>query len=496
MAFMFAKGKTEKTAESRRYWKVLVVDDEPAVHDVTRLALGDMSFDQRGLQLLSAYSGAQAREMLAEHADIALILLDVVMETDDAGLRVVDHLRKELGNREIRVILRTGHPGQAPERTVIDRYDINDYKEKTELTSTRLYSVVRTSLQAYQHLRTLAGHKQALEFMALQAPKLFHLTTLHNFFHNLLDVVEALLPMLVGDNPVECNAFIAYPIDQFGDFKVHLGKGRLADRRDFAEEIVKRAIARQRDEPGSLVFPEGYILPIRDRNNTRAIIFIEQKDPFNDYEKRLLDILAMEAMITFRNIDLYDLLACERNETIDMLAVAAEFKDETTGEHVKRVETLTRLLALELDFSEEDAAHLGRASVLHDIGKLAIADAILNKTEKLQEGEFDLVKKHTIKGYTLLEGRSAFDLERTIAITHHERYDGKGYPHGLAGEDIPVAGRIVALSDVYDALANPRPYKDAWPIERIHQYIEENRGKQFDPVVVDAFFRLVEKKRV
>jgi len=494
MAFPFAKpGEPAQPQASLPDWKLLVADDEPAVHDITKLALGGFRYRQRGLKILSAYSATEARRILQEQDDIALLLLDVVMETDDAGLKLVDFIRGELGNTALRIVLRTGQPGQAPERMVIDRYDINDYKEKTELTQTRLYSVVRTGVQAYHHIRTLSGHKQALEFMVMQAPKLFHLTSLHTFFNNLLDTLETLLPMLAGLGPVECNAFIAYPIDKYGEFKVFLEKGKARGRREFAEGIIKTAVEHLHTRRGGFLLPQGYILPIQDRNDTRAIIFIEQALEFGEYERRLLDILAMEALITFRNIDLYDLLARERNETIDMLAIAAEFKDEATGEHVKRVQKLTKLLALALGLAEGQAEHIARASLLHDIGKLAVADEILRKPTALNAEDMEIIKSHALKGYILLEGRAAFDIEKTIAITHHEHYDGTGYPNGLKGEDIPLVGRIVALADVYDALIHSRPYKKPWPPGQVYDFIRANRGKQFDPAVVDAFFRLVEQ---
>jgi len=494
MSLLFAKPGGQPPASPLPDWKLLVVDDEPAIHEITKLALGGFRYNQRGLTILSAYTGEEAMRVLAAESDIALVLLDVVMETDDAGLRVADYIRKDLGNSSVRVILRTGQPGQAPERMVIDRYDINDYKEKTELTQTRLYSVVRTGIQAYQHLRTLSGHKQALEFMVTQAPKLFHLTTLHTFFNNLLDTVEALLPMLSGlQAPASYNAFITYPIDKFGGFKVFLEKGRVQGGREFADKIVRQAAELLRTKRGGILLPEGYVLPIQDRNDTCAIIFIDRATEFGEYERRLLDVLAMEAMIAFRNIDLYDLLARERNETIDMLAIAAEYKDEVTGEHVKRVQTLTKLLALELGIPEAEAERLSRASLLHDIGKLAVADEILRKPEPLSPEDMEIIKSHTIKGYILLEGRAAFETAKTIAITHHEHYDGTGYPNGLKGEDIPLEGRIVALADVYDALIHSRPYKGPWPLEQVHDFIRSNQGKHFDPAVVQAFFRLVEK---
>ncbi len=143
-------------------WKVLLVDDEPAVHEVSRLILRGLNFEGAAVELLSAASAAQARELLGRHPDIALVLLDVVMETDDAGMRLVEFVRRQLGNRDMQIILRTGQPGMAPEREVIVDYEINGYLLKTEITAQRLHSAVIAALRGYRHARSLRGG-QALE---------------------------------------------------------------------------------------------------------------------------------------------------------------------------------------------------------------------------------------------------------------------------------------------------------------------------------------------
>jgi transcriptional regulator with GAF, ATPase, and Fis domain len=143
-------------------WKIAIVDDEQEVHDVTVLALRSFSFCDRGLQFLSARSAAEARELLAQHADVALILLDVVMETDEAGLTLVRYIRESLGNDQVRVVLRTGQPGQAPETAVIRNFDISDYRTKTELTATRLLTTVTSALRTYQQLQAVTAQREEL----------------------------------------------------------------------------------------------------------------------------------------------------------------------------------------------------------------------------------------------------------------------------------------------------------------------------------------------
>lgn len=154
-------------------WLVLIVDDDPSVHAVTRLALRDMRHADRRLLFLSAYSAADARQMLALYPDIALILLDVVMETDDSGLHLVHVIREDMRNADVRIILRTGQPGQAPEREVVERYDINDYRAKDELTARRLWTSVYTALRAFEQIRALGDHRAGLTHMMDATARLF-----------------------------------------------------------------------------------------------------------------------------------------------------------------------------------------------------------------------------------------------------------------------------------------------------------------------------------
>jgi putative two-component system response regulator len=181
-----------------------------------------------------------------------------------------------------------------------------------------------------------------------------------------------------------------------------------------------------------------------------------------------------------------------RLELLERLALAAEYRDDNTQEHAQRVGRTVALLARALGTTEPDVEVLASAAPLHDIGKIGIPDAILLKRAPLTPEEFGLMKAHTTIGAQILSG-SEFAILNTaerIARCHHERWDGGGYPDGLAGEDIPQAGRLVALADVFDALAHERPYKEAWPMDRALAEIERGAGTHFDPEVVRAFMTL------
>lgn len=206
-------------------------------------------------------------------------------------------------------------------------------------------------------------------------------------------------------------------------------------------------------------------------------------------------------------------LARSRQEIIHCLARAAEFRDDDTGRHVFRVGRYVRLIAAELGWSGEHLNVLEQAAQLHDIGKIGIPDSILLKPGKLTPEEFDYMQKHAgygkhivqtlpekeaniLRGHTELGSRllqttdsPILALAATISLSHHEKWNGSGYPLGLSGEDIPIEGRITAVADVFDALSSKRPYKPPFPLDRCLQILEEGRGTHFDPAVLDAFFR-------
>jgi PAS domain S-box-containing protein len=187
-----------------------------------------------------------------------------------------------------------------------------------------------------------------------------------------------------------------------------------------------------------------------------------------------------------------DQLRSSQQEVLQRLALAAEYRDDETGQHTRRVGDLAARLAAGLGLAEEEVELLRLAAPLHDVGKIGIPDTILLKRGRLTPAEFGTVKEHTLIGAEMLGGGGFPLLESAeqIARSHHERWDGTGYPHGLSGADIPLAGRIVALADVFDALTHDRPYKAAWSREAALAEIGVQRGRQFDPRLVDAFLAL------
>jgi len=189
-------------------------------------------------------------------------------------------------------------------------------------------------------------------------------------------------------------------------------------------------------------------------------------------------------------------LAQAQTETVMLLAAAAEAHDHATGLHLRNVRTLTKALARDLGYSEEDASELGLAAVLHDIGKIRVPDVVLSTAGQLTDPEWDLMKQHTVWGGDFLAGRPGFELAVTIARSHHERWDGSGYPDGLAGEAIPKAATIVAVADAFDAMTSDRPYRAARAVAAAVREIVACSGGQFSPRVVEALVRLHKRRRL
>lgn len=239
------------------------------------------------------------------------------------------------------------------------------------------------------------------------------------------------------------------------------------------------------------------VVPMKD--NTGEIIgviqLINAKDQngntidFNKTIEPIINSFASMAAMAVKNVQLKDTIKKAYLDTIYRLSVAAEFKDLDTGLHIKRMSVYSQILAEEMGKSDEFCEKILYASPLHDVGKIGIPDRILLKPAKLNADEWVVMKQHTIMGYEILKDSEyeLMNISSAIALSHHERFDGNGYPHGVSGNDIPIEGRIVALADVFDALSSKRPYKKPWAIEKILTVIREERGKQFDAKVIDAF---------
>jgi putative nucleotidyltransferase with HDIG domain len=502
---LFADEEEQTLAQPvARAWKVMIADDEPEVHTITRLALSGFSFEGRGLEFFSAYSGAETVSLMNEHQDMALLLLDVVMESEDAGLNTVRAIREELNNKMTRIILRTGQPGQAPERQVILNYDINDYKTKTELTAQKLFTTVVSSLRAYSDMEIIERNKLGLEQVIEASACIFKIQSLERFVRGVLMQLISLLKL--GANSVCCSSGVISCCATNDELIVIAGTGAYDNcaNRPIAEVLpadvfadVERAINEQQNlflNDRTILFFQSSIRdverlishPASRRGN---VVYLEGARDLGGFERNLLNIFCSNVAVALDNINLTEELKHTQKEIVERIGAVAETRSEETGNHVKRVARYAYLLARAVGIGEDEAQIIKDAAPLHDIGKVGIPDSILNKSDRLTAEEFEVIKKHAQIGAEILSNSSSnlLNISALIAAQHHERYDGKGYPLGLKGEDIHIYGRITAIADVFDALCSPRTYKAAWDVERTFAYMAEGRGTQFDPELVDVF---------
>jgi response regulator RpfG family c-di-GMP phosphodiesterase len=492
-----------------RPMRILIVDDEVDVHSVTRLALRNVTFKGRPLELMSAYSGAEAFQVLSKNTDIALILLDVVMETDDAGLRLVGRIRQELDNQLVRIVLRTGQPGQAPEQQVIIDYDINDYKAKTELTTQKLFTTVVASLRAYESLLLIQRSRAGLTKILEGATNLYQIRSLREFASGALNQISAILD--VGADGVLCVSQTGTRMGEQRQPSIVATTGGYSslDECEFLppDHVLSKTIAKAFLEKRSQFEHPVDVLFIQCQQGHEFAISITPPWPLTNLQRELLEVFCARIAAAFDNLYLFGQLRKAQEATVVALADLAEFRDEGTGGHVRRVQKLTNAIALKLqergvyqeELTQQLCEMIGLASILHDVGKVSTPDHVLLKPGIHTPEERVIMREHAQVGESILErasnmidGTSYLTFGAQIAGGHHEHYDGGGYPRGRKGTEIPLAARIVAVVDVFDALLHRRPYKEAWPFDEMITYIRERRGTQFDPEVVDALMHIVE----
>lgn len=474
----------------RHPWKILVVDDEPDIRALTCLSLSDFNFDGRELAFLEASSAYEAKEFLQEHHDIAVALIDVVMETEDAGLRLVEHIRNELGNKMIRLVIRTGQPGVAPERFVIDNFDIDDYKDKTELSATRLYTTVRSALKAYRDLHAIEINRLGLERVLAAVPSLYRTmdASLQQFFQGVLTQIIGLCNLDESSFIQTIDGLVATFDGEETTIQAVTGELSGTDRFELIRQACADMILHGKN-PATLR-SNAYVVPLVSNARPVGFVYVEPKGILSDNDHKLIQVMAQQCVSALENLRLHFNLHEAYDSAIDMLAEVAEFKDKTTGDHINRIDYLTRTIALELGISAEEAIIYGKASRLHDVGKIGIDDHILRKPGRLTPEEYEVMKTHTQIGAHILDHHQSFALAKEVAYGHHERWDGQGYPEGRAAIELPLITRITTVVDVFDALINRRPYKEAWPVEHAIAEIERGSGSAFDPTVVSAFLNI------
>jgi len=481
-------------------WIVAIVDDDEQVHTITKMVLKSFSFDSRPIKFISAYSAQEGFDLFKNHHNIAICLLDVVMESDNAGLKLVKQIRNDMGNHFTRIVLRTGQPGQAPEETVIANYDINDYKEKTELTSDKLRTVIYSCLRAYRDIISLDHARKGLEQVIDASSQVFGIKFIEQFAQGILSQVTSVLNFDEDALYGVSEGLTAHQDEEEDIIRVVSGIGRFVndvgkDIREVLPEIVINEIAGTNGNFISYHQQDSYLACYHSEEQPKNILYINGLNERDSLQGKLLDIYSRNVLVAFENMYLKVSSEEAQREIVYLLGGAVETRSSETGQHLKRVALISQQLALLSGMSWKRADLIHQASPLHDLGKIGIPDSILNKPAKLDVVEWELMKTHSEIGFQMLSesNKKIFKLGGSIALEHHERWDGKGYPDGKKGDEISIEARIVAIADVFDALSSKRCYKESWQLDTVFDYMQAGAGSQFDPQLIDLLLKYRER---
>lgn len=366
---------------SKGFWKILIVDDDQEIHAVTKMALADVIISNRQLEFLHAYSGSEALERLTEHDDIAMVLLDVVMETDNAGLKVVQAIREELGNDEIRIVLRTGQPGYAPEESVVKNYDINDYKTKTELTRSRLLTTVFSAIRSYQQLCTINENRRGLRKIIHSASNLMEKHSIVNFSEGVVTQIASLLGLsaegIVGARaPHKDNDILV--LGAAGHFADSINKSLSTLNSDEIERNVRKCLNEQRH-----IYTDTATVFCIDGQAHQAAAYIETKNIVADYDQELLEVFLANIAVGFENANLFEELQ------------NAAYLDPLTGipnraEFTRCLQVLSEQPDKDKIIAVVDINHFSDVNdgLGQDVGNVLLRSVALRLTEQLGDNVF------------------------------------------------------------------------------------------------------------
>lgn len=470
------------------------MDDETGIHDVTRLVLRRMKYAEHPIELISAYSAQEAEEIIKVTPNIAVAIIDVVMENDQAGLGLVKIIRNNYSMNRVRIILRTGNPGMAPEREVIKHFEIDDYRDKTELTADRLFTAVYTALRSFNTLKTIDETAQGLDQIIRSIDSLLqgentHSALLTALLKNLQEVnIIADSPLLFGNvmgiHYVSGELLIAMATGIYTDLE-----GQTLDH--IADENLQKLLNDHFSSRAVYIGELGILLGITLPNQEYLALWIASEGGMQAHVTHLIKIL-------LERFNSHLVHNCLQREILDAqrtalrkLCEAVEMRSKETGQHIHRMAAYSKLLAQLYGLPSDQVNLIEAASPLHDIGKVAIPDSVLNKPGPLTADEMNIMRTHAQNGFDLLGQSNSKMLETgaEVALTHHERWDGTGYPSGLKGNLIPLFGRIVNVADVFDALMSRRVYKEPFSLDKTIQIMSDLSGKAFDPDLIDLLVK-------
>lgn len=484
----------KKNLNAATNYKILVVDDEIGIIDTLSVVLKRSGYDFTGIiDPLEAIERVQN-----EHFD--LMILDFLMYPIH-GDKVVERIREF--NNELYILLLTGHKDLAPPLETIKALEIQGYCEKSDRFD-QLLLLVESGIKSISQMRTIKKFKDGLNSILQAVPKIYQLQPIGSILEEIL--VE-IMPLVDSHN-----AFIL--VDNTTDIiddnrSIFKGIGRYKTAiHDFMEMLspsLMEHIGYSRLNRQVVKLEEGVILPLLNEfQQSVGVIFVESRNI--DDGLKLLEIYSNQAassinnaflhsLVNIKNEELnktYDQLKIRYMDTIEALRQAVDAKDIYTRGHSDRVAYYAVRVGNAMGISSQESETLRISGIFHDIGKIGTADDILLKNDKLTERELLEIQKHPLKGARILSAVSMFKDVVPVVKCHHERIDGRGYPERLAGEEIPLLARIVAVADAFDAMMSDRLYRSKLSLHEAREQLIRGAGTQFDAEVVRVFIDLVD----
>lgn len=468
------KHKSEHLTQST--WKVLIVDDEDFVHQVTRSVLENVEIDSRTVELISAYSGKEALEMLHLHDDIAVIFLDVVMETDNAGLQICKDIREKLNNEMVQIILRTGQPGANPEHETVLKYKINDYKDKTELSAQKLFTCLVSALRSYQDLVKVKQNKIGLDKIIIATQQLSKAPSIPLFMDGVLSQLITVIDYCERSFVFEVATHTPDNASQQVRLMSSFGWENNEHTSEYIEHLQQRVVI-NRKQYQPLLQEKEYACDFYFGKDLQYVLYLEAGRNINNLDLELLQILSTNIQSALENLYRYQQTFKAQNQTILQLTQLIASQDQLQSERIASIALISYQLALDCGLNEQNAEKIrGALTLFHG----DFRPDLLSQTSSMD-------KPQSNDGCPLEQ----LALLVVLAQKVDECYDGRG-AKGLAGDEIEIEVRIVALARVfYGAISQFKQSNNV--LERTETLLMAQAGKQVDPNMVSRLLQESDK---
>ena len=471
-------------------WTVLVADGDPRIHHRIHQALGRHLLLGRPLRILSAAGGRQALSLLAQNPEAAVLLLQADPTSGSDWLSIAAAIRGDSRNADLRVILRCENAGSLPPPETLLKLDITDCRTSADLTPERLVLLFNAAVDAFRSHRTISRGRLGLVRLADASSQLMAPQPLRKFAREVLRQLHAVLQLNANPLPLQGSGFTA--TEQEGEFMIWAAtgcfEGMLGQSPQAAlEGPPLKHLARAESQRSSFFAGSAYYGYYCTRSGVRHLLYLDAGRPLDRLDRELVGLLYGSVTQALENLHLEREIRETQEDVLTTLGGVIANRSQETGNHGRRVAQMAGLLGQKAGLSRSQVKLLRLSAPMHDIGKVGIPDAILFKPERLSAEELEKIRRHTEIGFDILKNARREVMAAAVigAQQHHERWDGSGYPRRLKGTEIHIFGRIIGLIDVFDALLHSRVYKDAWELDKVRDYIRAERGRQFDPGLVD-----------